>query len=153
MSGNHETDYLKIAGEWEGAREAHAYAASLAAHFRDASAVAVVRMWETGNHWKTGKPLSNFEAEALVERWCELFDRLPPSDGGMHLEPEAEPVPLNEHPLLSVPDDAMLRPRDVDRLLGYAKSTRKRDIKAGKFPMPQRIAPGKRHIGWPARQR
>jgi predicted DNA-binding transcriptional regulator AlpA len=146
-----DTDWLAIAEELDAMKEAHDDEAALASVFRDAPSAAVVGMWSSGKHWKTGKLLTERQRAALVEVWCTRFDRLPPSelasrgDGVMS-------VPLDQHALLSVPDDAMLRPRDVLRLFGYAKSTLKRHVASGKFPRPQHAAPGQRFVAWPARQ-
>ena len=65
--------------------------------------------------------------------------------------PEASP---GQHPLLALPDDQMIRPRDVVRLCGIPRSTLKRWRREGRFPKPQRISPQSLpiHVGWPARQ-
>ena len=146
-----DPDYLAMAEEMDAMREAHEEQCRLNSVFRDASAVAVVTMWRTAKHWRTGKVLTHFETEALVERWCALFNRLPTSEA-ITGERATVAAPLDEHPLLSMPDDSMLRPRDVRRLFGYAKSTLKRHMGNGKFPRPLNVAPGQRYIGWPARQ-
>ena len=105
-----------------------------------------------------GRPLRDGDdIIALDDAWFSTFGEqlcAPVGRDGDH-EPrhhEPEPVPLDEHPLLSMPDDVMLRPRDVRRIFGYSRSTLKRHMANGKFPRPLTVAPGQRYIGWPARQ-
>jgi hypothetical protein len=45
-------------------------------HFRSVEAPAVVAMWQAGTN-SAGEPLSQFERDALVERYCELFGSWP----------------------------------------------------------------------------
>jgi glutathione S-transferase len=67
----------KLAREWE-RLERHFRRHRLAVkRFAGADAAAVAQMWETGTD--AGKRLSNFEREALVERYCELFGCWPES--------------------------------------------------------------------------
>jgi hypothetical protein len=54
------------------------YHASMVDRFRDATQDAVVGMWGRQTN-EDGKQLSNFEREALVERYCELFGTWPES--------------------------------------------------------------------------
>jgi predicted DNA-binding transcriptional regulator AlpA len=116
---------------------------ALDSRFRDAGAADVIHMFETGTNEK-GEPLSQFEFEALCERWCAVFGELPPF-GPPDETPAAEPDPLP-------PDDAMLAMRDVIRITGMSKSTIKRWVNdpASTFPKPVKIS--KRAIRWPADQ-
>jgi prophage regulatory protein len=101
----------------------------------------VVRMFETGLNEK-GEPLSQFEFEALCERWCHVFGELPPF-GPPDETPATEPGPLPA-------DDTMLPMKEVLRIVGLSKSTVKRRVKdaANSFPKPVRLSP--RRIGWRA---
>src|SRR6476619_1657460 len=45
-------------------------------HFRSADASAVITMWNSGTN-AAGEQLSQFEHDALVERYCELFGNWP----------------------------------------------------------------------------
>lgn len=116
----------------------------------------LVRIAETKRDLQ-GRPLHDgADIMALDDAWFDTFGEQlcqPVVDGeDAHAGEKAEPIPLDQHPLLSVPDDALLRPRDVMRLFGYSKSTLTRHATSGKFPSPQRAAPGQRFVGWPARQ-
>jgi len=50
--------------------------AKLVERFRHASAGAVARMWKSQTN-EDGKRLSQFERDALIERYCELFGTWP----------------------------------------------------------------------------
>src|SRR5262249_16778298 len=91
-----------------------------------------------------GEPLSQFEFEALCERWFAIFGEVPPS-GPPDETTKAEPDPLP-------PDDTILSMKDVVRITGLSKSTIKRWVNdpAGTFPKPLRLS--KRRIGWPGDQ-
>jgi hypothetical protein len=52
------------------------YHIRLVGHFREIGPAAVLRMWRTQTN-NDGKPLSQFERDALKERYCELFGILP----------------------------------------------------------------------------
>jgi hypothetical protein len=95
-----------------------------------------VRLWEAGTN-ESGEPLSRFELAALIERWCELFGCLPPSDGAgsaptstRPLEPEPQPNDLD-----------MMTRGDVARRLRASISTVRRMEKDGR--LPKRSAPGR----------
>jgi predicted DNA-binding transcriptional regulator AlpA len=97
-------------------------------------------MFEAGVNEK-GEPLSQFEFEALCERWAAVFGELPPM-GDPPTEP-TEPVPATSA-------DAMLDMHDVVPITGLSKSTIKRWVneREGDFPKPVKLSP--RRIGWPA---
>jgi prophage regulatory protein len=113
---------------------------ALDARFQRAGAAEVLRMFETGTNEK-GEPVTQFEFEALCERWVAVFGFLPPM--GEPPERAAEPDPLPA-------DDAILRMRDVVRITGLSKSTIKRWVAdpASDFPKPVNLSP--RRIGWRA---
>jgi hypothetical protein len=52
------------------------YHIRLVGHFREIGPAAVLRMWRTQTN-NDGKPLSQFEHDALKERYCELFGTWP----------------------------------------------------------------------------
>ena len=131
-----------LADEWADQREHAANEAALNAHFNGCSAHQFIDMWEKGTNLK-GRPLSQWEGQALVEAWCRVFGELPPN--------EDDPIsagPSSPQPELP-PDDTMLRARDVLRIIGLSRSTLKRMVLEGRFPKPVRLSP--RRIGWPAR--
>lgn len=128
-----------LATRWEAMAETYAEACKLASRFNDAGPSRVVEMWRTGRNEK-GKRLTKFETQALGDRWCELFGSLPPSVGESSTPPAPpQPVPA---------DDAMLHMPDVERMTGLGKSTIKRKMRDGSFPMPTKIST--KRIGWPA---
>lgn len=91
-----------------------------------------------------GETLSQFEFEALCERWLAVFDDWPP----LNYQPASDtgdPDPLP-------PDDAMLSMNDVVRITGLSESTIKRRVSeaSSDFPQPLKLSP--RRIGWPAHQ-
>jgi hypothetical protein len=61
---------------WQILEEHFSYHARLVDHFRSADASAVVAMWNSGTN-AAGARLSQFEHDALVERYCELFGKWP----------------------------------------------------------------------------
>ena len=61
-----------IADQWALLEEHFHHHARLIKRFRDTSPSAVTRMWKSGTN-ESGEPLSQFEIDALVERYCELF--------------------------------------------------------------------------------
>jgi len=65
-----------VAGHWAALDDHFQHHVRLVDRFSDADAEAVVRMWlsEINEH---GDCLSQFEREALVERYCELFETWP----------------------------------------------------------------------------
>lgn len=116
----------------------------------------LIQIAETGADLD-GVKLEGLDWAALDNAWREKF-------GEPYLKPKTKPreqqaglrpkdsVPVGQHPIMAIPDDQMLRIRDVIRLFGYAKTTLKRHQKLGKFPKAQRIVPGQSYVGWPARQ-
>ena len=64
------------ADQWALLEEHFHHHAHLIKRFRDTSPSAVTRMWKSGTN-ETGEPLSQFEIDALVERYCELFGSWP----------------------------------------------------------------------------
>ena len=133
-----------LADDWAIEAKHAANEAALNTHFESCSAHQLIAMWETGKNLK-GKPLSEWEGQALVEAWCRVFGELPPSDddgGAAEQEPSA---PEPEMPA----DDTMLRAKDVVRLTGLSLSTLKRMVISGSFVKPIRLSP--RRVGWPAR--
>jgi prophage regulatory protein len=134
-----------LANEWADQAGHARYEASVSSHFDRCSAHQLIDMWESGNNLK-GKPLSKFETQALAEAWCRVFGELPPGtddEDGSEVEPPATTTP--ELPA----DDAMLRTKDVLRLMGVSLSTLKRMVLDSRFPKPLRLS--SRRIGWPAR--
>jgi predicted DNA-binding transcriptional regulator AlpA len=109
--------------------------------FRDATPAQVLQMFAAGTNGR-GQPLTQFEFEALCERWYMLFGEAPPMGDRPSPVPEPEPMPA---------DDAMLSMRDVTRI-GLSKSTIKRWVNdpASDFPKPAKLSP--RRIGWRANQ-
>lgn len=144
--------FLSEAHELDAVHEAHREAASLQALFRNAPSTAIVGMWRDGKHWETGQPLTSRESEALFETWCERFRCLPPTVHSFRQQATPEPVPIDQHPIMALPDDCIVRPKDASRMLGLPKTTMKRWIRLGKMPKPQKLVPGHIQVGWPARQ-
>jgi predicted DNA-binding transcriptional regulator AlpA len=102
----------------------------------------VVRLWEAGTNEK-GQPLTRFELAALVERWCDLFGCLPPSDGVGQNPPAAQPS--EAEPQLD-DLDTMTR-ADVARRLRAHVSTVQRMERDGRLPKPLRTGPrSRRHL-------
>jgi len=65
-----------LAAQWAALEEHFQRHAKLVARFRETGRDAVVAMWE-GQVNEDGTPLSEFEREALIERYCELFGTWP----------------------------------------------------------------------------
>jgi prophage regulatory protein len=120
----------------------HKYNQALSSRFAKFGRSAVLHMFKEVVNEK-GAPLSQFEFEALCERWCEVFGELPPFGAAPAVEQDADPLP---------PDDALLRMRDVVRITGLSKSTIKRWVGAPEndFPKPVKLSP--RRIAWRANQ-
>lgn len=133
-----------LADDWAVEAKHAANEAALNAHFDNASAHQLIDMWETGKNLK-GKPLSQWEGQALVEAWYKSFGELPPNDDDAGTAEQEPSAPEPELP----PDDTMLRARDVVRLTGLSLSTLKRMVIDKRFPTPMRLSP--RRIGWPTR--
>lgn len=118
-------------------------ACAIDARFSHCGKRQVLQMFE-GMVNDNGQPLSQFEFEALCERWVAVFGDFPPlnyqpaSDSG-----DPDPMP---------PDDAMLDMHDVVRITGLSESTIKRRLAdlASDFPRPVKLSP--RRIGWPAHE-
>ena len=132
-----------LADEWASEAEEARQVAAQCSHFAHCTPHELIDMWETGNNLK-GRPLSQWECQALVEAWCAVFRELPPHE-------PADDCPQAEQPTEpSFPaDDTMLRTKDVLRLTGLSLSTLKRMVVDGRFAKPMRLSP--RRIGWPAR--
>src|SRR5215470_10766364 len=64
------------AAQWAALEEHFQRHAKLVARFRGTGRDAVVAMWESQIN-EGGTPLSEFEREALIERYCELFGTWP----------------------------------------------------------------------------
>jgi len=133
-----------LADRWKAQYEDYLRTAAIASRFKDASPTEVIRMWEKGRN-EHGQKLNQFEFEALIERWLEVFDALPPSKDDAAADVAAE-QPTEPEPQ----DDDMLSPRDVARITGLSNSTIKRMVNDGRFPKPMQLSP--RRIGWPARE-
>ena len=65
-----------IAAQWAALNEHFAHHAMAVDRFRHAGRDLVRRMWQTQTN-EDGRPLSQFEREALIERHCELFGTWP----------------------------------------------------------------------------
>ena len=129
-----------LAEEWAWQAEHAKQEAAIATCFDHVGPLGLIAMWESG------KKLSDFEFQALVERWLAVFGDWPPfdeDDGSTE-----QPAPTTPEPELQ--DDTMLPPKEVVRLLGISLSTLKRMMADGRFPQPLR--PSARRIGWPARE-
>ena len=129
-----------LAEEWAWQAEHAKQEAAIATYFDHVGPLGLIAMWESG------KKLSDFEFQALVERWLAVFGDWPPFDED---DGSTEPAPTTSDPELPQ-DDTMLPPKEVVRLLGISLSTLKRMIADGRFPQP--IRPSARRIGWPARE-
>jgi len=64
------------AREWTRLQQHFCHHASLVERFRQAGPSSVVNMWRTGRN-EAGELMSQFEREALMERYCELFGGWP----------------------------------------------------------------------------
>jgi len=64
------------AGQWALLEEHFRYHAALVDRFKNADSNTVVRMWANRTN-EAGEHLSQFEFDALVERYCELFGNWP----------------------------------------------------------------------------
>lgn len=133
-----------LADDWAAEAEEARHTASLCSHFDGCSAHQLIDMWDSGMNLK-GKPLSQWEGQALVEAWCRMFGELPPNDPDGDIAAQEPGAPEPELPA----DDTMLRTKDVLRLTGVSLSSLKRMVLDHRFPTPMRLSP--RRIGWPAR--
>jgi prophage regulatory protein len=129
--------------DWEIEWDRSCRADAVDTHFQHASAADVISMWEKQLNEK-GRPLTQFEFEALATRWFLLFGAYPANRdeelNGSAAPQEPEPPPPE--------DDTMLHLPDVERMTGLSESTIERYYEAGKFPKPTKISA--RRIGWPA---
>lgn len=99
-------------------------------------------MWERGVNDRD-KPLTKFELRALVERWCELFECMPPGGEG---EPNDSTAPASPDDLNQRADDDLLTREEVARKLSTHVSTIQRMERDGRLPEALRIpARGRRH--------
>lgn len=121
--------------------------------FDNHSAEELVHVAESGRTLD-GQKLEAIDYNALHGVWQATFgEGLEARTRGAENAAQPQP-PLDQHPLMTLPDDQMLRPRDVVRLCGIPKTTLKRWRQEGKFPQSKRITPASmpRHVGWPARE-
>ena len=134
-----------LADDWAWEKRQAYEIAALCSHFDHVTPHDLIAMWESGKNMH-GKPLTQFEAQAIAERWCAVFGEFPPDDDdiGDIAQPALSPTPEPE-----LPDDTMLRAKDVVRLTGLSLATLKRMSLDGRFAKPMRLSP--RRIGWPAR--
>ena len=65
-----------VAAHWRALDRQFIHHAKMVKRFRGANRAAVFRMWKSQTN-EGGKPLSQFEREALLERYCELFSSWP----------------------------------------------------------------------------
>ena len=98
-----------------------------------------------------GAKLGGIEWAEFDEAWWRKFGER------FFGESDFERIPVtaanaDQHPILALPDDAMVRGRQLLVMLGDGKTTLKRWRREGSFPKPQPLAPGSTRIGWPARQ-
>jgi prophage regulatory protein len=132
------------ADDWAAQAKDAMRTAAVCSHYDNVGPHQIIAMWESGRN-REGRPLSPFEFEALVERWCQVFNQLPPNDDDSDQPSQEPPPPEPELPA----DDTMLRSKEVLRLIGVSESSLKRMVLDGRFPKPMRLSP--RRIGWPAR--
>ena len=66
-----------LVARWQAEREDRAYRLKLKTRFAKATTLDLITMWATGAN-ETGKRLTTFEVEALVEAWLRVFGELPP---------------------------------------------------------------------------
>src|SRR5262245_24040055 len=84
----------------------------------------------TKGRYENGKPLTPFETAALVERRCDLFGGLPPSEAGQ----STPAAPSQPEPQLD--DLDMMSRADVARRLRASISTIQRMEQDGRLPKP-----------------
>lgn len=150
QGGDDASDYISRAkaraAEWEEMRLEQ----DRARRFDNCTADELIRIAETGRDL-IGNEMQGGDWYALDGVWTVTFGEGLGSRSTASQTPEIEQV-MSQHPLLAVPDDQMIRPRDVVRLCGIPRTTLKRWRREGRFPMPQRLSPHAKHVGWPARQ-
>jgi len=98
-----------FAAQWVALDGHFNYHAKLVDRFREAGPDVVRRMWKSQTN-EDGKPLSQFERNALVERHCELF--------GMWPDPSSA---LEQHEKLDVQVGARIRSRREELGLSRAE--------------------------------
>ena len=151
---NNAGDFISRAKAKVAAWRAEKDAQQRACRFDNHSDEELVRVLETGRALD-GQRLTGSDYYALHGAWQAAFGEglgnRPDRSESLERSPQ---VHLGEHPLMALPDDKMLRPRDVVRLCGIPKTTLKRWGREGRFPKSQRISPLSmpRHVGWPARE-
>jgi prophage regulatory protein len=134
------------AADWEIEWARSCRSASIDSHFQHTSTSEVIRMWETQTN-EQGRKLNQFEYEALVTRWFELFRAYPVNrDEELNGSAADQTAPQEPEPA----DDTMLGIREVARQTGISVSTINRMVKDGRFPRPMHLSP--RRIGWKARE-
>ena len=67
-----------LVARWQAEREDRAYRLKLETRFAKATTLDLMTMWATSTN-ETGKRLTTFEVEALVEAWLRVFGELPPT--------------------------------------------------------------------------
>src|SRR5262249_5724663 len=133
----------RLQEQWDAQADPNSWDNQVGAHYQHLSANDAVRMWEAGTNEKSN-PLTRFELAALIERWCELFGCLPPSDPGGQGTPPATRPPAPGATL----DDLNPMPRaDVARRLRASISTIHHTERDGRLPKPLRTGPrARRHL-------
>ena len=126
--------------QWDAQADANSWDNRVAVHYRRLGPTAVVCMWEAGVNEK-GLPLSKFELAALVEKYCEVFGCLPPSDS-------STPAPTTSVPVEPEPEGTdMMTRADVARKRRASVSSVQRMEKDGRLPKATRLgARGRRHL-------
>jgi predicted DNA-binding transcriptional regulator AlpA len=138
-------DARALAERWDAEHERHLRSVAVADRFKGAAPSDLITMWESGRN-ERGQKFTQFEFEALVERWLEVFRAYPPA------EPDAIPdvVAVAEAEEPEPQDDTMLSTHDVARLAGISIRTIDRMVRNDRFPAPMRLSTRRR--GWPARE-
>jgi predicted DNA-binding transcriptional regulator AlpA len=132
------TRWERLHDEWSERADPNAWDNAVAAHYQHLGASDVMRLWEGGVNEK-GNPFTPLELAALVERWCELFGCLPPSESAPAARPSETEPQLDDL-------DTMTR-ADVARRLRTSISTIQRMEKDGRLPKPLRTGPrARRHL-------
>ena len=75
----HELRRLEaLVGRWQAERQDRVYRLKLKTRFAKTTTLDLITMWATSTN-ETGKSLTKFEVEALVEAWLRVFGELPPT--------------------------------------------------------------------------
>jgi prophage regulatory protein len=133
------------AADWEIEWFRSCRSAAVDSHFQDASPAEVVAMWQSQTNAK-GRPLNQFEFEALVTRFFVLFGAYPAGDEELNGSAADPATPQEPEPA----DDTMLSVKEVARRTGISVSTINRMVRDGRFPKPMRLS--QRRVGWVARE-